>query len=165
MKKIIIVIISVCFMSLSTTAQNIDIPEDVTLKVAEDYQKYESLVLESINWLSETPINLNPSKRKEVNTFLMKWMTGSPTVSISLVEGLVPLDCPDCLMAFLSGWTKYSLENNYSDDKVKCAIAGIENAINLYNKNKSTIGKNSDLEKLIKKMNSGKLEKYVESKF
>ena len=95
----------------------------------------------------------------------MKWMSGSPTVSIELVSGIVPLDCADCLMSFMSGWTKYSLENDYSKNKVECAVAGAENAIEFYEKNKSELGKNSDMEKLIKQKKKGKLKKYIESKF
>lgn len=92
-------------------------------------------------------------------------MSGSPTVSIELVSGIVPFDCADCLMSFMSGWTEYSLENNYSKNKVECAVAGAENAIEFYIKNKSELGKNSDMEKLIKQQKKGKLEKYISSKF
>jgi hypothetical protein len=69
------------------------------------------------------------------------------------------------LMSFMSGWTKYSLKNDYSKNKVACALAGAEYAIKFYKKNKSEIGKNADMDKLIKRKNKGKLKKYIESKF
>jgi tetratricopeptide (TPR) repeat protein len=99
------------------------------------------------------------------NTFLIKWMTGSPTVSIELVAGVMPIGCPDCLIAFMSGWTKYSLENNYSKNKIEGALAGAEHAIEFYSKNKSALGQNADMEKLIKQKSKDKLKKYIESKY
>ena len=158
-------LICLLFVSASLLAQNVDIPSDLKLENAEDYKKTEHLVLNSTEWLLKTPISENPSKRKEINAFLMKWMSGSPTVSIELVSGIVPLDCADCLMSFMSGWTKYSLENDYSKNKVECAVAGAENAIEFYKKNKSELGKNSDMEKLMKQQKKGKLKKYIKSNF
>ena len=152
-------LICLLFVSASLLAQNVDIPSDLKLENAEDYKKTEHLVLNSTEWLLKTPISKNPSKRKEINAFLMKWMSGNPTFSIELVSGIVPLDCADCLMSFMSGWTKYSLENDYSKDKVECAVAGAENAIEFYKKNKSELGKNSDMEKLMKQQKKGKLKK------
>lgn len=65
----------------------------------------------------------------------------------------------------MSGWTKYSLENDYSKNKIECAVAGAENAIEFYEKNKSELGKISDMEKLKKQQKKGNLKKYIESKF
>lgn len=153
------------FVSTSLLAQEVNIPKDLKFENAEDYKKTEPLVLRATEWLVKTPVSENPDKRKEINAFLMKWMSGSPTVSIELVSGIVPLDCADCLMSFMSGWTRYSLENNYSKNKVDGAVAGAENAIEFYLNNKSELGKNSDMEKLIKQQKKGKLPEYIESKF
>lgn len=153
------------FLSTSLLAQEIEIPNNIKFKNTEDYQKTEKLVLNATQWLVNTPLSENSEKRKEINAFLMKWMSGSPSVSIALVSGIVPLDCEDCLMSFMSGWTKYSLENEYSKNKIDCATAGAENAIKFYKKNKAELGKNSAMEKLIKQQKKGKLKKYIESKF
>lgn len=158
-------LILLLFVSTTLLAQEVEIPNDLKLKNAEDYKKTEQLVLNCTDWILNTPITENPKQRKEINAFLLKWMSGSPTVSIELVSGIVPLDCVDCLMSFMSGWTKYSLENNYSKNKVECAIAGAENAIEFYTKNESELGRNSDMKKLIKQKKKGKLKKYIESKF
>lgn len=152
-------------VSTTMIAQEIEIPNNLKLETPEDFKKTEQLVLNSIDWLQKTLVSENPIKRKEINAFLIKWMTGTPTMTIKLVSGIVPLDCPDCLMSFMNGWTKYCLENNYSENTTECALAGAENAIAFYKKNKPEIGKNSDMEKLIKQKNKGKLKKYVESKF
>ncbi len=157
-----------CFLLICSSnlfAQDIEIPEDLKLETDEDYKGTEPLVIDAIEWLQNTPITQNPAKRKEVNAFLFIWVSGSPTVSIQLVSGLTPTDCAECLLIFMGGWTKYSLENDYSDDNVLCALAGVEAMIELYEKNKSTLGKQSDIEKMIKRKKKGKLKEFVASQF
>ena len=164
MKRLFITL-ALFIVTFASQAQNVEIPDEISLITPEDFKNSEDLLLQSIEWLNETPIDKQTKKRKEINGFVMRWLTESPSVSIEVKEGLAPLGCPDCLMAFLTGWTKYSLENNYSKNKVNCALAGIENSIELYTKNKDVIGKNSEIEKLIKKQRKGKLRDFVESKF
>lgn len=158
-------LILLLFVSTSLIAQEIEIPIDVKLEETEDYKNTEQLFIDATEWIVNTPLSENPAKRKEVNAFLMKWMIGSPTVTIELVQGIVPLDCSECLLVFISGWTKYSLENNYSNNTVACATAGAEYTIEFYNKNKSELGSNADMEKLIKQKKKGTLKDYIESKF
>ena len=95
----------------------------------------------------------------------MKWMSGSPTVTIEVSQKIVTfLDCPECLMAFLGGWTKYSLETGDNKNKVKGHLAGIEGVIQFYNLNKATLGKNKAIEKYIKLQEKGKLEEHIKSR-
>ena len=134
---------------------------NIRLKTKEDYAKYEPKVLEDINWLLNTPLNREVQKRKEINTFLMQWLTGSPSVSIELSEKVVTYtDCPDCLMIFLCGWTKYALSTSHYN-KLDANLAGTESVIDFYAKNKNTTGKNKSIEKLIKLRKKGKLKDYI----
>ena len=151
------------FLASNLKAQEIVIPKDIKLETPEDYKVTEKLVLEGIEWVQNTPLSANSAKRRDVNAFLVKWMSGSPTVSIELFAEITPMKCTECLIAFMGGWTKYSLENNYSEDGVKGALAGVERAIAFYEKNKSMVEKDSGLEKLIKRKNKGELESYVQS--
>ncbi|WP_117884522.1 hypothetical protein [Aureibaculum luteum] len=163
MKKLLIIALFI-FIGKNMNAQEVVIPDHIKLETEEDFKQNESLVLASIEWIQNTPLDQEKAKRKQINAFLMQWMSGSPTVSIKLVQGLVPLECAECLMSFMSGWTKYSLVNNYSKDDEKCTLKGVESTIAFYEKNKSELGKNADIEKLIKRKNKGKLEKFVKSK-
>ena len=151
--------------SFNVFGQEFNVPSNVALNTVEDYKKAEPLVLQSIDWLQNTPVTKDTRKRAEVNAFLMKWMTGSPSVTIELVAGIVPMECSDCLMAFLSGWTKYSLEHDYSKDKIANAVAGAEHAIEFYKKNKKELGKQKEFETMIRRQKKGKLQAYIESKF
>ncbi len=163
MKKVILVL----FIALSTglNSQSIEIPANVQLNSKEDYKKQEALVLKAIDWIQNTNLDKDIEKRKDVNAFLMKWMMGSPSVSIELIGGVVPLDCKECLMSFLAGWTKYSLENDYSKNKIEGALSGTNRMIDFYQKNEKFLENSTDIKKLIKKKKKKKLRKYLESKF
>lgn len=135
----------------------------IHLETKEDYTKYAQKAIEDFNWLFETPLGVNPEKRKKKNAFLMQWMSGSPDVSIVLSEKIIPyMDCSDCLMIFMGGWSKYTLETD-KFSKLKANLAGTESVIEFYMFNRSKIEKNKDIEKFIKLKEKGKLEKYIES--
>ena len=154
------------FIGVQLTAQTFEVPENVTLEKAEDYKQYEDAIVKGTEWLMNTPINSQQAKRKEVNAFLMKWMTGSPDVSLELNGDILTFmgECPDCLMIFMAGWTKYAIQNDSKVSNVDGSIQGIKDVIALYKKNKATIGKNKAIEKYIKLEEKGKLEKHIASK-
>lgn len=60
----------------------------------------------------------------------------------------------------MAGWTKYSLENNYSQDIPKGSIAGLRSAINVYKKGVG-LKKDKEMEKLVQLEEKGELEKWV----
>ena len=70
------------FLALNLVAQEFEVPKNYILKQKEDFSKYESEVLKGIDWLIQTPLNwTQPEKRKEINTVVMTWLTGSPNVT------------------------------------------------------------------------------------
>lgn len=163
MKSKIILLWFLC-LSVGITAQEFQIPANVTFDSEADYAKYEQDVLKAIEWSISTPVSEQQTKRKAVNAFLMQWMTGSPTVTLEISQAIVPyMDCPDCLMAFLNGWTKYSLENDYSKDRLASVMAGTNHTIDFYERNKKDLGRNNEIEKLIRKKKKGELESYIKS--
>jgi hypothetical protein len=76
-------------LAFSSIAQEFEAPKNYVLSKKEDYVKYEADILKSIDWLTTTPLNINLEKRKVVNTFVMKWLTGSPNISISIKPEIV----------------------------------------------------------------------------
>ncbi len=164
MKKITCVII-LAFIGMQLIAQSFEVPKNVNLMKAEDYKQYEEAIVKGTDWLLNTPINSEQAKRKEVNAFLMKWMTGSPDVSLEMnADVLTFMECPDCLMMFLAGWTKLAIQSDTKVSNVEGSIQGVKDVIALYQKNKAYIGKNKAIEKYIKLDNKGKLETYLASK-
>jgi len=112
----------------------------------------------------QTPIHGQTAKRKDANTFLLKWLSGSPNVHIEIKQEIVTFmgTSPDLLMVFMGGWAKYSLESKDFDNKIKGSKAGIEAVIDFYNANREFMTKDKNVEKYVKMKNKGTLDGYIE---
>ena len=165
MKKFELITITILLIfSQITFAQDFEIPKNLQLEKEADYIKYEADVLNGINWLENTSVEQELAKRKNTNAFLMKWIIGTPTISIGLQEFQTKLTekNPDLLISFLGGWTKFAIENpSEKDDVIKANIAGFQSIIKVYIANKGNgMRKDKKIEKLIK-LNPTELEKWV----
>lgn len=159
-----IILLLFLFLNVGLIAQEFEVPVNISFDSEADYANYEQEVIKAIEWSFSTPVSEQQGKRKAVNAFLMQWMTGSPTVTLEISQAIVPfMDCPDCLMAFLNGWTKYSLENDYSKDRLTGVMAGTYHTIAFYERNKKELGRNPEIEKLIRKQKKGELESHIKS--
>ncbi|MCW3789660.1 hypothetical protein [Plebeiibacterium sediminum] len=144
-------------------SQDFEIPKDYILVAKEDYAKYEKDIIACANWMENSPLDKYEAKRIDVNTFFMKWLTGSPSVSISLNTDLIVKYTeknPDLLMIFIAGWTRFSLENNYSKDQQKGYFEGYKSIINVYKKGLG-IKRDKNIEQLIKIYDKGELKNWI----
>lgn len=170
MKKLLFVYI--LFVGLfNLNAQNssnpkFNVPEQYTLVAPEDYTKYEPQLMQTIDWYLWRSMAFDADKRKSANEFFIKWVTGSPTVTVDIHTDIVNFidTTPELLIPFTMGWVKYSIDNNYSKDRIKACSAGIRTAVDYYNKNRSFFTKNENIEKY-DKMKEDKLEKYINKVF
>ena len=164
MKKSIFSIL-ILALSIQLFSQEFEVPDNYKFETDDDYTKYESDVIKGVTWLIDTPLEKEPDKRKEVNKFLMMWLTGTPNVTIEISQEIVTfLDCADCLMVFMGGWAKYALENDYSKNLIKGNLAGVESVIEFYERNKKTLGKIKEIQNYKKLRDKGELENHIESK-
>ena len=163
MKTIALVFILMT-LSFGLFSQDFEVPKNYKLENAEDYAAYEQDIIKCFNWLTETPVNKQTSKRKSANAFLLKWISGSPNVHIEIKQEIVTFmsSSPDLLLIFMGGWTKYALESKDFDNKIAGTMAGIESVIDFYVKNKSLLPKDKNVEKLIKMKAKGTLKEYIE---
>lgn len=146
-------------------AQDYTVPKDYKLVTPEDYNSYEPQVKETINWLLQTPVAKEQTKRKEANAFFLAWLTGSPTVSINVNTDFIMFKSnPELLMIFIAGWTKYSLNSDYSKDVLEGNKAGIETVVEFYKKNKAYLQKDKEVEQFAKLIEKGKLENEIKKK-
>jgi hypothetical protein len=149
-------------VSTNLYAQDYEVPKDYTLKVAEDYVKYEKDVIAASKWLKSVPLNEQKDKRKEVSAFVIKWVSGSPTVNVELNKNIIDFDKKNTgmMVLFMAGCAQYVLENNYSKNmnaKHKAALKGI---IEVY-KTGNGITKDKKMEKLIKADDAGELDDWI----
>ena len=162
MKRVFLFTVAIVFAN-GVFSQNFEVPKDYKLEKKEDYVLYEQDVINCVNWLMNTPLDANASKRKKANSFLLEWVTGCSYVHLEINTNIVSFpSSPDLLLIFLGGWAKYSLESKDFDDKIAGTIAGIESVISFYSKNKKSLPKEKNVEKYIKMKNNGTLKEYIE---
>ncbi len=161
--KRVIGIVTLTILAINVFAQEFEVPKNYVFSNKEDYAKYEADILKSIDWLTNTPIQTQPEKRKEVNTFVMVWLTGSPNVSVEIKTEIVNFmePNPDLLMIFMCGWTKYSIETKDYKNKIIGNQKGIDAVIDFYTKNRENLKKDKNVEKYIKMKDKGTLEEYI----
>lgn len=161
--KLLTVATALC-VSLITTAQSFEPPALPVTK--EEFIKSEPDIIAAAKWLEATALGTQKEKTLQVNTYVMSWITNSPTVNVeldaNLVNDLVEKNT-QLMMVFIAGYTRYCLENNYSKDKLKATTAGIKSIINCY-----ALGgdakKNKTLTKAIEADKKGELEDWVKEK-
>lgn len=155
-------IIALFFISSFTIqAQDFQIPQNIQLETGADYKNSEELFLGCVKWLYETPVNTSVELRKSVLMFMMQWLTGSPSVTVSISNDILPPDCSECLFMYIGAWAEYSLNNNYSSDAGACSLAGIRKTISFYQKNKVHLGENETLEQYIAMDKEGRLASFI----
>ena len=149
--------ISITVLLLTTQmifAQDFEIPKNIKLKQESDYMKYEDDVLNGINWLENTSIQEQITKRENTSAFVLKWIMGTPTISIGLQAFQIDLTKknPELLTSFLGGWTKFAIENpSEKEDAIKANIEGFKSLIKVYSANLGKgMKKDNKIEKLIK---------------
>ena len=149
---------------LLTTAvysQGIKVPEDMPT-TKEEFVASEKPLLGIIDYLDSTAINKEPEKRRAAVTYLVSWLTNSPTVTLTVDARTTSFlkKNPELVGNFMGGYTKYSLEHEYSKDQVACNVAGLQSVIKVY-KMGNGAKKDKDLDKLAALDAKGELEKWV----
>lgn len=154
-----------CFFNSPVFSQtNFEVPAGYELKAREDYARYESAIVEAAKWLEATDLDKEKEKRKEVNTFLIQWISGSPDVSIEIHPAVADLygKNEQLLAIYMAGAARYQIENKGSADRMKGIKAGIVSMINVYKKG-IAVKKVKELEKLVK-FSDPELDAYIAKK-
>ena len=154
--------ITLCLLlSQMVWAQKFSVPEIPGDIAKSEYVNYEKDFIRCMDWLeSHAP---SASQRKDVNSFVVWWLSGTPDVHIEISSDVVNFQNGDLLILYIGGWAKYCINHPDATD-VDGSMAGIETVIDYYLKYKDSIGKNKGVEDLIKMKNKGTLRQHVESK-
>ena len=151
------------FVGSLACAQDFEVPEDIHLKKAEDFKRYEEDIVACAHWLLETPINTQEQKRAKANAFMMQWLIGSPSVSIELNAGIMTFmeSSPELVIIFMSGWTAYVLEGGDKEDTKAATLAGLDYVMRFYTANSRHLGNDKNIERFFKLKEKDKLEQFV----
>jgi hypothetical protein len=162
-KKIVVFVLF--FVATTTYAQEFELPKNYKLVKAEDYDTYAQDFVKAAKWITETPLSEETTKRTKTYAFIMKWLEGSPKVTISLSQDIATfMESSDCLFVYMAGWGAYCVKNDDYKNDLKGNVAGIENVISFYNRNKGLLGKLKAVEKYKRLHKKGKLASHIESK-
>jgi len=157
----------IAVMALAATmtfAQDFDVPQNPTLKTNEDYVAQEPNVMAAIDWLMKTSPADQGEKRKDVDAFLLRWMTGTKAISMGIDSEILTFmeSSPDLLTIFMAGWIKNALETKEGDNQVTGNIHGLEAVIDYYIKFRQSSAKDKHVEKYVKMKADGTLSKFIE---
>jgi hypothetical protein len=161
MKNLIaLLLITICIGQ--AIAQEFEVPKIEEFKSEDDFARFEKDIIACANWLEATPLNQEKEKRTAANAFMIKWVSGSSTVTIGIDEvvGKLADKNEELLVLFIGGWTRYVLQNNYSKDGKKGYLEGLKSVIAVYKKGVA-IKEDKDVEKMVKLFDAGELEEWV----
>lgn len=158
MKKLFVIALCLLF-SQATWAQKFTVPAIPGEIEGNEYTNYVKDFTNCLDWLeSHAPF---ATQRKDVNSFVMWWLIGSPDVHIEVNADAANFNNGELLILYMGGWARHVI-NNPKASNTDGSMAGIETVINYYLKYKDSLGKNKMTEKLIKMKGKGTLRQYVE---
>lgn len=156
---------SILFGSVSTYSQTaFEVPDNIQLNTREDYVQTEQQIVEAANWLEQTDLDKEADKRQKVNAFIIKWVSGSPTVTINIVEPLSKIYGKNVqlLGIYLASYASYCIGHKGSVDESLAIQAGLVSMMNVYKKG-IAVQKTKEMEKIIK-MSDLELKEYISKK-
>jgi len=161
-----IIMLILVFTTTVSAQTKFNVPANYQLNVKEDYAKYEADIITAAKWLEEIDLDRDEDKRKEVSSFVMKWIIGSPSVSVELSEKIMNLYNKNdkILINYMAAYSAYWLQNRSTATKPAAVKAGLISMMNVYKKD-IQIKKNKEMGKLIKLTEEGKLDQYIAENF
>jgi len=139
-----------------------EVPENYELNTAADYAKYENAIVGAAKWLEDTDLDKELDKRQKVNAFVLKWIAGSPSVTIELSESIGKL-CgknEELFGVYLSAYSRSVLENKKTSTKFLATKASLQAIIRVYKKG-IAITKNREMDKLVKMADDNKIDEFI----
>jgi hypothetical protein len=161
MKIFLISIFSLFVCAFNLQPQEYTPPAGVKLVTVDDYKNNEAEVIKCIEYIENTPIDTD--EIKEANAFLLKWVAGSPTVTVVIPSYLVPLTQKNnqLLMNFVGGWTQFALQHPDVKDKFKGNLAGLRSIIHVYSHSKG-VTQDDAVEEIVAVEKENKLEDWLQ---
>jgi hypothetical protein len=161
--KVFVTVILLLGFSTFSVAQKADLLDSLPT-TKEGFIASEKNVLATIDWLENTPIDQETNKRKAQSALLLAWLINTPTVTIEFNAAITNFNKKnaDLLTIFMGGWTRYTLQNNYSKDVVMGSLAGIKAVTKAYKTGQYK--KDKEVQKLVEMEEKGELEDWVKKK-
>ena len=139
-------------LSKTGSAQTVfSLPEKIQLNNREDYAKYEKVVIHAAIWLEQTDLDKEVEKRRDIDVFVIKWVSGTPAFTLNLDEPLSVLTekNPELLALYIASYSRNFLENKNTASNFSATKAALKSIAIVYKKG-IDVARNKQLEKLTK---------------
>lgn len=168
MKKVFFpLLILILTSGLHAVAQtNFELPQNIELKTKDDYVKFEPTVVGAAKWLEETDLDKETDKRKQINSFILQWVTGTPTMNVDITEQLSKIygKNSELIAVYLASYSSEFILNKSTATKFSGTKAGLISMMTVYKKG-INISRSKEMEKLIKQTTENKLDDYIHENF
>lgn len=149
---------------MSTVAQDLPNFDEIKLEKDTDYVIAESAALKAANYLLHVPVNPYNFKRMRAQSFLKKWMDGTPDFTFEIDETATKIAEHDVnvLTLYMAAMAKYCLQNKSKADNRKAVkINAIKTVLGFCENPNNNIKVKGELKKLSAKHEKGELGKYL----
>ena len=167
MEKITFLIILLISFGLPPVfAAECELPPTITLSAKEDYAPYNQLVVDCVDWLENTSFKEQKNKRAKVQAFLIKWVTGSPSVHVQVTEYSMDIwsaDTEKLMVLFLGGWSRASILADHKITDLDGLTAAVRTVLQAYTLDGAP-RKSREIKRLLKAEEKGELTDYLKKK-
>ena len=143
-------------------------PNIPRLLIDKDYTNAEPAIIESAKWLQNTDFDKGKNKRYEIETFVDKWIFGSPTYRKKAVYykqlAYLTENNKALFYVFHANYFRYYIENKKNATHGNAVKAGLLSMLFVYNKGIGT-NKSVQLDNLSKINSSDQLDSYIKKYF
>ena len=148
------------------SAQDFEVPKNLSLKYTVDYATYEPDVIKCVDWLENSPLDQDKDKHTAAYAFLLLWVTGAPNVHVIVDADLIGSKNKKnagLMLIYMGEWSKYELKHGDKTKQSDAAVAAVKAEIKVYKKGNGMV-KDKTMDKLAELDEKGLLESYVGGK-
>lgn len=127
-----------------------------------DFKRTEQTLVKHYEFILNNPAEEGTTDRLKSCQYILDWVSTCPYITVQVTQKLVPyMTYGESLIVFMGGWAKYCIEGGDCSEKWKGCLAATRDVLDYYQANKEELGKNKDLEKMIRRNKKNKLESYI----
>lgn len=162
MRKELLFIFLLC-SSLVSFAQVLPNFKHIKLIKRVNYQDAEPAVINTVNYLLNTPINEKNKIRTDAGQFLLKWMNGTPDYTFYLGEKETNYFNTDAnlMLMYMAALTKFTLANKEVKDQNTLVLGSMNIVLTYLSNQEYKKTWSTDLWQLTDAYQKGKLESFL----
>jgi hypothetical protein len=148
------------------SAQDFEVPKNLSLKYTVDYATYEPDVIKCVDWLENSPLDKDKDKHAAAYGFLLLWITGAPNVHVLVDADLIGAKGKKNVgltAIYMGEWSRYELKHGDKTTQTDAAVAAVRAEIKVYKKGNGLV-KDKTMDKLVELDEKGQLVAYVGDK-